>query len=247
MATLLAYRTNFINSVMASVAWGIFSLYSMVILTTRITSAYGWSREELLLFNGIYGIIMGFFHMFLSINMGRFSRVIHFGDLDLILAKPLDSQFAVSLWLVDYTMILRVLMGIGFTLWVMSLLSLALTLPHVLFFLVFAVCAWVLLYSLWFLVLTNIIWFTNLSNLVRLMYSFESMGRYPKEMARQLSGFLFFVVLPIALVINTPTRALINRLDAADAALMGALAIALWVAARRYWLFALKSYTSASS
>lgn len=246
-AALLAYRVNFINSVLSSVGWGAFSLYSVVVLTTQITSAYGWSRNEILLFNGIYGVIMGAYHMFISVNMGRLSRIIHFGDLDGILVKPIDSQFSVSLWLVDFTLILRIFIATAFTLWILSLLQISFSLSQIALFVVFAISAWIVLYSLWFLVLTNIIWHTNLSNLVRLLYASESMGRFPKEMSRQLGGFLFFVVLPITLIINTPTRALLNKVVIDDAALLLLFAVVLGFVARKYWLYALRHYASASS
>lgn len=247
LAALMAYRTNFINSVLASIGWGLFSLYSVIILTTRITSAYGWTREELLLFNGLYGVIIGAFHMFISVNMGRFSRIIHFGDLDGILTKPIDSQFSVSLWLVDFTMILRILIAAGYSVWILTILGIALSFSQIVMAVVFALSAWVVLYSLWFLVLTNIIWHTNLSNLVRLLYVFESMGRFPKEMSKQLTGFLFLVVLPITLVINTPTRVLLNKVVVSDVVLLLVFTLVFGSAARIYWLYALRHYSSASS
>ena len=66
------------------------------------------------------GIVVGIFHMFFSINMRRLSRIIRWGELDLILTKPLDSQFAVSFWLIDYTMILRIIMAGGYTAWLLT-------------------------------------------------------------------------------------------------------------------------------
>jgi len=238
---------NFINNVIGSVGWGAMSLLTVILLTAKVTSAYGWKREELLLFNGIYGIILGVFHMFISINMSRLWKVIHMGDLDGILVKPIDSQFAVSLWWVNFSNVFRILMALGFTVWMIHVLHMSISPMHILLFVVLAAAALVLLYSLWFVILTNLIWYSNLSNLVLFMYSFESMARFPKEMLAQLSSSLFVIVLPLALAINTPTRALLNQLSLPDAGTLFALAICFWIAARRYWRFALHHYTSASS
>lgn len=247
LASLLTYRVNFVNNVLASIGWGFMSLFTVILLTARVTSAYGWKREELLLFNGLYGIIIGIFHMFISINMGRMSRVIHMGELDGILVKPIDSQFAISLWWVNFSTVFRILIAVSYTAWILYGLHIVLTPFHILLFVLFASASIILLYSLWFLVLTNLIWFTNLSNLVLFMYSFESMARFPKEMLLQLTGVVFVVVFPLALVINTPARALLGRVTITDGLALLMLAAGFWVAARMYWRFALRSYTSASS
>src|SRR3972149_6720763 len=211
-AQLVAYRSNFINSIVSSLAWGFFSLYTIILLTSTTAEAYGWKRDEILLFNGIYGIVVGIFHMFFSINMRRLSRIIRWGELDLILTKPLDSQFAVSFWLIDYTMILRIIMAGGYTAWLLTRLGVEITIPMLLLTIAMSVVAIILLYSLWFIVLTTLIWFTNLVNLVELMFSFESLARFPQEVTGKLTNALFFLVLPLTLVINTPTRILMQRI-----------------------------------
>lgn len=247
LANLLTYRVNFVNHVIASIGWGAMSLYTVILLTARVTDAYGWRREELLLFNGVYGIVIGFFHMFISINMNRLSRVIHMGELDGILAKPIDSQFAVSLWWVNFSTVIRILMATAYTIWIIHNLHIAPTVSQLLLFAIFAVMALILLYSLWFLILTNLMWYSNMTNLVLFMYSFESVARFPKEMLAQLASYLFTIVLPLALVINTPTRALLARFFLTDAMLLLVLSLGFWIAARTYWRFALRHYTSASS
>lgn len=247
LAVLLTYRVNFINNMIASIGWGAMSLYTVIVLTTHVTKAYGWTRQELLLLNGIYGVIVGVFHMFLSINMGRMSRVIHMGDLDSILIKPIDSQFAISLWQVNFSSVFRILMALGYTIWVIHSMPVTVTVFSILSVVGLAVISIMLLYSLWFLILTNLIWFTNMSNLVSFMYSFESMARFPKEMLTQLASLLFFVVFPLTLVINTPARALLYKATPTDVMVLAGLSLFLWVAARKYWLFALRHYTSASS
>ena len=247
LATLFTYRVNLVNNILASIGWGAMSLLSVIILTSRITSAYGWSREELLLFNGIYGMIVGVFHMFISVNMGRLSRVIHMGELDGILTKPIDSQFAVSLWQINFATVFRILMATTFTVWVIRSLHIVVSPLAFITFFLSSIASILLLYSLWFIILTNLIWYTNLSNLVLFMYSFESMARFPKEMLAQLSGFIFAVVFPLSLVINTPARILIGKMNIGDSLMLLMLSGGFWVISRMYWKFALRHYTSASS
>ncbi|MBI4065282.1 ABC-2 family transporter protein [Candidatus Gottesmanbacteria bacterium] len=244
---LTAYRSNFINSIISSIAWGFFSLYSIVILTSHTAYAYGWRREEILLFNGMYGIIVGIYHMFLSINMRRISHVLRWGELDLILAKPLDTQIALSFWWIDFSMVFRVLMSVGYSLWFIFLLKLTISPLQIVLTIVLALFAIILLYSIWFIALTSLIWFPNLSNLVILLFSFESLARYPKEVAQQLISYIFLILLPLTLVINTPTRLLLNHVTIPEIIELFVLSMGLLYVSRVFWKFALKYYTSASS
>ena len=138
-------------------------------------------------------------------------------------------------------------MALGYTLWLIGSMHIIISPIQIVMFGGLATSSLLLLYSLWFLILTNTIWFTNLSNLVLFMYSFESMARFPKEMLMQLTSFVFVFVFPLALVINVPARALLNRLSLSDVSFLIALSFLFAFIARKYWHFALRFYTSASS
>src|SRR3972149_8688112 len=75
LSSLVAYRSNFVNSVVSSTAWGVFSLVSIVLLTYRVQSVFGWTREEILLLTGVYSVVIGVFHTLFSRNFVRFSRL----------------------------------------------------------------------------------------------------------------------------------------------------------------------------
>src|SRR5574341_269965 len=108
---LLASRANFTTNVISSVSWGLFSIFSIMLITGQANAIFGWRREEILLLTAIYSILIGVFHMLFSKNFERFSNLIYYGQLDGLLVKPVDSQFLVSFWLVNYTSIFRIVLG----------------------------------------------------------------------------------------------------------------------------------------
>lgn len=118
LSSLLAYRANFINSLISSIVWSIFHIMSIYLLTSRTSSVYGWNRSELIMLSGMYLTLSGLFHLLFSINFDRFSKAIDYGQIDIILLKPLDSQFMMSCWYINYASIFRVIAGSTFTLWV---------------------------------------------------------------------------------------------------------------------------------
>lgn len=245
--SLVTYRGNLINSMIASLVWGFFSLYSIVLLTSKTQAVFGWKREELLLLNGLYGIIVGTFHMFFSFNMQRFSRIVHYGDLDMILTKPVDSQFLVSLWQISYATIFRILLAVGYSWYLMKMLHLVLHWSQIIGFILFAFVGLMTLYSVWFTVITLTIWFTNLSNLTDFMFTLTGLARYPQELSSQFVSYIFFIVLPLTVIVTTPAKILLSKLQVSDGFFVVLLSMFIFVISRRFWKFALRYYGSASS
>lgn len=242
-----AYRANFVNSVISSVVWGLFSFFTIFLLTSKTNSLYGWSRDELLILTGLYNIMIGFFHMLFSRNFGRFSRIVHLGELDTILIKPIDSQYLLSFWLINYTSIFRIIVGLIFTFFILGKIGAEINLLNVISTLVIFIFSITTLYSIWFSVLTLIIWFTKLDNLIEILFDINGVSRFPQEMFKGISEYLFLFLLPLTLIIVTPSQILLSKLNWFNIILLISLSIALLLFSRKFWKFALSYYSSASS
>lgn len=242
---LLAYRANFVNSLTSSVVWGGFSIISILLLTSRTTSLFGWSRHDIILLTCSYSIIIGVFHTFLSRNFEYFSRIVDLGELDTFLIKPIDSQFFISLRYVNYPSIVRIVVGIflvgyllhGVELSVFQLIGYG-------FMMLFGLT---ILYSLWYIITSFTIWFSRLSNIVDFLFTITNVSRFPPQMYREFSWYVFLFLFPLTLIITTPTRFLINKIDVQSIFVLIITAVTLFVISRIFWKFALRFYTSASS
>lgn len=246
-SSLVAYRSNFINNVVTSIAWGTFSILSVALLLTRTPTIFGWKREEILLLAATYSIFIGFFHMIFSRNFERMSRMVQFAELDYVLIKPIDSQFLLSVWLINFTSLFRVVVGIIFASILLSLLHIQPGISEITISIFLLFLGLLCLYSLWFSVTTLTIWFPRLSNIVDVMYTISSMSRFPREMFREFSAYLFYFLFPLMFIIVTPVKALLARASIFD--FMGLLVsvVILFGFSRWFWKFALRFYTSASS
>ena len=244
---LIVYRGNFVNTVVSSVSWGIFSIVSMVLLTSKTSSIFGWTREEILILTGSYSIAIGLFHMIFSRNFDRFSRIVNLGQLDSILVKPIDAQFLLSFWIINYASFFRIILGIVFTAIMIKNVGLMVDISRIIIFTLLALVGLVLLYSIWFFVIVFTLWSTRLSNLVDLMFTVSGISRYPPEMLRQLSFFVFAFFLPLTLIISTPTKVLLHRANFWDVLFLLLFSVIFLFVARKFWKFALRFYTSASS
>ncbi len=244
-SSLLAYRANFVNSVISSSVWGAFSIISILLLTSRTSSLFGWSRHDIIFLTCSYSILIGIFHTFFSRNFEHFSRIVDLGELDTLLIKPIDSQFFISLRYVNYASTIRIVVGIilvsyllrGETLSIIQLLGYG---GMMLFGLL-------TLYALWYIITSFTIWLSRLSNIVEFLFTITNVSRFPPQMYREFSWYLFLFFFPLTLIITTPTKFLLNKVDMYSVAPLMVTAVLLFIFSRFFWKFALRFYTSASS
>lgn len=247
LQTLLAYRGNFVNNLISTLSWGLFSFVSIYLLTSKASTVYGWTRDELILLTCGYQILIGIFHTLFSRNFERMAETINLAQLDSFLLKPLDSQFVLSMRWVNFLSLIRIVVGLGFSIYVLEHSTLPVSPWNVLFFAFLLGVSIILLYSIWYVVVTLIIWYPRMSNVVELMYSVSGMTRYPGEMYRNAMGPFFAFMIPIVIIMTTPVRALLSKVTLWDVSLLFVLAGMFFYASRKFWKFALRHYTSASS
>jgi ABC-2 type transport system permease protein len=245
--TLVAYRSNLVNSIVSSLSWGIFSFLSMFLLTGRVSSVLGWSRDEILLLTGLYSMFIGFFHTFFTRNFERLAVIIDRGNLDAVLLLPIDSQIFLSVRYVSYTSLIRIVLGFAFSVYMVNRIGLAVTPFMVAECFVFLAAGTMILYSIWFLVSTLLIFNPLLSNLIVLMFSVSNMARYPGEIYRQLGTYLFVFLMPLTFIIVSPAKVLLGKAGIWDIAGLFLFAVALTTASRIFWAWALRHYGSVSS
>lgn len=243
--TLLAYRLNFFNSTLSSAAWAVFSVASILILTSRTQNIFGWTREDIILLTACYSLAIGIFHGIFSWNFHRIGEVIFSGDLDQILLKPVDSQFSLSLWLVNYSALVRVLLGVGLIFYLVSFIGYSVSLIGFITFFLFLLAGIITLYGIWLIVCSLLIWIPEASNIVDLMYSVSGLSRFPPEMYSRLSGFLFSILIPLMFILVVPVKILTGKPELNEVITLIIVTIGSFLISRYFWKFALRHYTSA--
>ena len=246
IATLFAYRGNFYTNFVVSVGWGVVSILQVVILTNKATSLYGWSRNEIFLLAGFYSMIVSVFHMFFSTNFERFSRIMHLGQMDGFLLKPVDAQFLLTTTLIKPLYSIRFFISLAFTLYVLQWLQVNVTWVEIIESILVCLISLLLMYTIWMFFTTFTVWFTNLSNIVEVLYITNNTGRYPPAVFIKSGIFLAFILLPLSLISSVPAKVLLGKVTTIE--LVGTLLLTAggFYASRKLFLFALKSYTGAS-
>ncbi|NJN87176.1 MAG: ABC transporter permease [Leptolyngbyaceae cyanobacterium SL_7_1] len=245
IAAELEYRMNFLLATLSSVGSLMGSLFGLFLFYQTGYTFEGWNWEEALIVLGVFTLLTGFSATFLSPNLNQIVRHVQEGTLDFVLLKPISSQFwlsmrTVSPWGVPDIAFGLILIGYaGSRLRLNPIVYLQATLPIALGFLI--------LYSLWFMLGATSIWFVKIYNVTEVLRGLLEAGRFPMVAYPTAYRFFFTFIVPVAFLTTIPAEVLLSRSEVGWMIAAIGLATALLIAARAFWRFALRFYTSASS
>lgn len=244
---LLEYRADLISRVIASLMFSSYHVITVLLLTYNVPKIFGWTRNELLLLASTYSVFISIYHMFISRNLDRLADEIYYGRLDSLLLKPLDSQITSTLWIIDFVPLIRLIFGALLSVYFLSNMQVNITLASLTLYAAFIILGVFILYSLWLPFICLLIFNPRLSNIVSLLFQLTNFSRYPREMYAKLPVYIFASLIPLALIMTTPTKILIHKFSWQLSFEFLLVAVLLGVFARVFWKFSLKHYTSASS
>lgn len=245
IAAEMEYRINFALAALGSLGNFVGSLFSLFLFYRTGYQFQGWSWEAALLVLGMFTMLQGFSATFLAPNLNRIVNHVQQGTLDFVLLKPISSQFwlstrTLSLWGLPDFLFGLVLLGYGgYRLGLKPAAYAAGLLPLGLSF--------AILYSLWFMLGATSIWFVKVYNVTEVLRGLIEAGRFPIVAYPASYRFFFTFIVPVAFLTTVPAQAMLGQISLGWLAGSLGLAIALFVLANRFWRFALRFYTSASS
>jgi ABC-2 type transport system permease protein len=240
----LEYRSNFFIAALASLGNIGGSVFSLTLFYRGGGGFPDWTFDQGLVVLGLFTIFSGIVATILSPNLSRIVQHVTLGTLDFVLLKPLDAQLQVSLrvispWGAPDLAFGTALIAVGAVRSSASVADVAVTCVPL-------VAGALILYGLWFLVATTAIWFTKIYNATEVLRGLLDAGRFPIAAYPAAYRFVFTFVVPVAFLTTIPAEALLGRARTSFFVGGAALAVVLFVAARAFWRFSLKSYTGAS-
>ena len=245
IAAALEYRLNFLFAAISSLGGLIGSLFGLSLFYRNSYQFAGWNWEQSLLLVGVFTFLEGIATTFLAGSLGKIYKHVEQGTLDFILLKPVSSQFwlsthSLSIWgIPDILFGLSVILYAGSKLGLGPMNYLAGILP--------IVSAIMILYSIWFMMSATSIWFTKIYNLTEVLKGLLEAGRFPIAAYPSAYQFFFTFIIPIGFITTVPAEAILNRISGGTSVISLLIASLLFIISNRFWIFALKFYTSASS
>ena len=247
LASEFEYKANILIDLITAIMSLIGSIFLLSIFFQNNGNIGGWEFEQALIIQGIYTILNGITNTWFNPNLTEIVKHIREGTLDFVLLKPIDSQFFISLKKINPSGILEIILGFLLMLYCIRVNQIILSLSFLSLFLITIICSISILYSLWFFISTTTIWFVKTWNATEVLRSFLYIGRFPLNSFSLSLRIFFSVFIPIAFITTIPSEVFLGISQLWKILLEVILALVFVFTSRKFWLFALKFYTSASS
>jgi len=247
LASELEYKTNILVDLITAILSLIGSIFLLSIFFQNNRYIGGWEFEQALIIQGIYTILNGITNTWFNPNLTEIVKHIREGTLDFVLLKPIDSQFFISLKKINPSGFLEIMLGFLLLLFCIRINQINLNLSFITLSLITLSCSICILYSLWFFISTTTIWFVKTWNAIEVLRSFLYIGRFPLNSFSFSLRIFFSVFIPIAFITTIPSEVFLGLSVLWKILLEVIVATIFLITSRKFWLFALKFYSSASS
>lgn len=241
------YRANALVTLGEGLIQVTLAVATLLLVFQHTPEVAGWSRAEVLMLTGVYRMVEALIACQIAPNMLALSGLIRSGNMDGILLRPAPSQLLASTRLVALPELGNLLIGLALTLVAGQLAGVSWSLANVALAAAFALCGLLLLYALWFGTVTLSFWLVQLDTIDMLFYNALEAARYPVTFFPSLVRAILTFVVPVAFATTFPAQALLGEADARLLAVGAVLALLALLATNRFWRFAVRHYSSASS
>ena len=230
LARDLEYRTNMVFNLFREGFYAGLQVMFVNLIYLNVKSVGDWSSDQMLVLMGSYTIVTNLTYCLFWETMTGLSSLVNTGELDLVLTKPVNGQFLVSVRRIAFMNLAPVTFGFVIVSYGISRLGVQPGLADILGYLVLLV-----------------FWTGRMQNIAAVFEPVVSMARVPTDVLRGPIRLAFTFVIPLAFAGTVPARALLGvgetwHLPFAIVAAIGAV-----FASNRLWNRALREYSSASS
>jgi ABC-2 type transport system permease protein len=243
----LEYRLSFTVWSIATICYTAVYVASIQIIFNHVQTIGGWRVEQMLVLAATVMIVDGIVESIFGENMNALSGLINRGELDFVLSKPVNTRFYVSTRQFDWDPLVQVALGGGVLWYAISLLAEPVTWFGALLYLGMVICACLIAYSLWFIIISVTFFVGRLNNVGHLYYNLIEASRVPTDVFRGALRLGLTFLLPVAFIATVPSQALLGLLSPAFALGAVAMTAGLLILSHLFWRLALTKYSSASS
>jgi len=243
----IEYRADYITWTLVDVGWTTMDIIFFTVLVSRTGVLGDWTLAETMVVIGLFRVMVIPVWMWMFQSFRTLPETISEGRLDLILVKPVSSQFLVSVRGFGFSFLPTLIGGIGFMVAGFNKMGRFPNLIEVLAFGWFLIISTALMYSIYFAFMATSLYFDRLNNIYHIFPVLYDASRYPKEIYSGFTQRIFTTAVPVALMLAIPAEVLFGRIEWIWVAWFHMLAIGFFILGQQIWSRGLKRYTSASS
>lgn len=222
-----------------------FFLFFIVILTSETNTIAGYSFWQVVFFFATFNLIDTAAQLFMR-EVYRFRTYVVSGEFDYFLSKPLSPLFRTLFGGSDILDLPILFLSIVFVV-VAAVQMEAVSFAGVLLYLALMANAFLIAFAFHIMVVALGVLTTEIDNALWMYRDLTAMGRLPIDIYREpLRGILTFVI-PVGIMITFPSKALMGLLSIQSVAIALSIGVVLLYVSYKFWQYAIKHYSSASS
>lgn len=242
----LEYRFNIIARIVTDILWYTAQLSVFEVLFRHTNNLNGWSLEETRVFMGCLFVTDAIFMMLFSENLDRMGDKVRKGDLDLLLVKPVNSQWMLSFQKVSVAYLGNLAVAMAWLIWSLSEIPnfnwlragwLIATIPIGL----------AITYSIRFMIAATALFFTRADAVNYIWYQMYRLGTRPDTLYPAVLRYAVLSILPIAFLASVPAQIILQKTGPVWLLWGAFVSFVLLYLSRLVWQRGLRAYSSASS
>ncbi len=243
----LEYRMNIVVKIATDIIWYVAQLSVFEVLFTHTHSIAGWDLGATRVFMGVLFLVDAFYMLIFSENLDKFSEKIRKGDLDLLLAKPVNAQFMLSFQRMTVAYLGNILIAFSYLIYALTSLGRAVNYWQLLFLLLAVPSALGIVYGIRFFFSASALIFTRAENINYVWHQFYRLGTRPDAVYPAWLRYGILTVVPVGFIASVPARLILEPPNPILIFGMIFLSVLFVYISTRFWKFALRFYASASS
>ena len=221
-----------------------FFFFFLFFLLAGTKTLAGYEVNQALFFFLTFNVI-DVITQFIFREVYRFRPMIVSGEFDYVLAKPLNPLFRVLMGGADVIDLITI-PPLFFAVWFIGA-KLSPDPLQIFYYLLLLINGLLIATAFHIIVLSMGIITLEIDHTIMIYRDMTSLGRFPIDIYKQpLQGFLTYLI-PVGLMITLPAKALMGLVSPVGVASSFAFGLVAVFVAVRFWNFALKKYSSASS
>lgn len=242
----LQFRANFVFRLLTDILWYGAQIVTFEVLYLHTNRIGDWSLEQTRVFLGVMFVTDAIYMVTLHDNLDQFSERVRKGDLDLLLAKPINSQFMLSLGRIATSLIGNFIIATGWLIYALYSYS-DFSWWRLPWLLIMIPTGMICFYAIRFMISATAVIFTKSDNLIYLWYQVYRLGLRPDSIYTPWMRIILMSLIPVIMISSVPARFIIEGADYRLLIWALTLSSGLLYTTHRFWRYALKSYSSASS
>ena len=243
----LQYRANLAVRLLESLLNLGTALAGLGVVFSKTDTLAGWRPAELLAVIGVYLVVGGLTQTVIRPSLAKFMEDVRLGTLDFTLTKPADAQLLASIRQVEMWKLIDVMLGVGVLSVALVQLGTSVGTWQAASFAIALLAGGAIVYSFLLILATCSFWLARVGNILGIFQSLYETGRWPMAIYPAWLRWALTFLVPVTFAVTVPAEALTGRLTGRTLASTVALAGALLLASRHFWIAGLRRYSGASA